>query len=1021
MVPFFQRKPVRIFLKVFKWCRVVVLLVVLLAVAALTYLQLVGLPDYLKKPLLGALRQRGFEAQFSDAHFTWGPSIVIENGSFSPTNVTTGPRLSAAWTQLDLNAAAFLRGRLHVQDFAVLKANLRIPIARTNEEPLLLTNVNLHVRLLTNSVAQLTDSGGWSRGIRIEINGEVRNFFSIRDWKFPLTAPPPGGATPAKPAEPSSRPSAWEIIQKIHFTGTPVLKLHFYADGLDRNTLRAEMEFSAASTDSPWGQCGPLYLRAACARLLNSGQAPFFQARFLAHEVTTPWAAGRNLTVSVDFSRVAGTNFSAELNLNGDELRTSWNSAGSSNWVRAANLDWDGTARLASPTFAPDMAAGEFHATEIASGWGSAASAALVLQARRADDPSRLDPAWGAWNQVKPLALDWQANATNVVTPKLKLDRVAIDGGWHAPKLTVSKLEAVMYRGHLNAGGVLDVASREVQTHAAVDFDPHQIEPLLTGPAQHWISLYDWKTPPQLKAGLRFVLPPWTNRMDSWPEDSRESVQLAGDFSIGQGAFRGVAVTSAQSHFSYTNRNWNVSGLRVAGAGGSLDLDYDGNELSHAYHFRFDSKLDPAVVLPLLTKSEQRTLGEFSFPDQPEIRGEVWGDWRDAATIGFSASLAAGHFLVRGETVNQLNAKVDFTNRFLRVSQLSVVHDTGRADIQQAGIDFGTNSLVVSLTNASSTMDPEPVRRALGKIAPPFMKEIHFDAPPKIIAFGSFVPANEPATDMHFFIQGKRFHWNNLTTDAVQGAVTYHGPKVVVSNVQAVIFGTGKAHGDLDIEWAQGQTGFNSDFSLTDINIGSLAQGLTGKTNKLEGVLDGQLALNAPYGASETNLFGHGWLHLHDGLLWDIKLFGVFSPVLSAIAPGSGESRAREANATFSITNGVFTTDNLEIHSSGFRLLYRGSIDTKKRLDARVEANLLRDTPLFGHFLSWMLSPVDKIFEYRVTGTLDKPVAKPLYIPKVFLDILRPFHSLRQMLPPPAAAKPTAPPAAPAQQPDNPK
>src|SRR5580658_401900 len=197
MVPFFQRKPVRIFLKVFKWCRVVVLLVVLLAVAALTYLQLVGLPDYLKKPLLGALRQRGFEAQFSDAHFTWGPSIVIENGSFSPTNLTTGPRLSAAWTQLDLNAAAFLRGRLHVQDFAVLKANLRIPIAPTNEEPLLLTNVNLHVRLLTNSVAQLTDSGGWSRGIRIEINGEVRNFFSIRDWKFPLAAPPPGAATSA--------------------------------------------------------------------------------------------------------------------------------------------------------------------------------------------------------------------------------------------------------------------------------------------------------------------------------------------------------------------------------------------------------------------------------------------------------------------------------------------------------------------------------------------------------------------------------------------------------------------------------------------------------------------------------------------------------------------------------------------------------------------------------------------------------------------------------------------------------
>ena len=49
----------RYFLTAFKWCRVTVLLLVLLFVAALAYLQLVGLPDFLKNPLLRALRQRG--------------------------------------------------------------------------------------------------------------------------------------------------------------------------------------------------------------------------------------------------------------------------------------------------------------------------------------------------------------------------------------------------------------------------------------------------------------------------------------------------------------------------------------------------------------------------------------------------------------------------------------------------------------------------------------------------------------------------------------------------------------------------------------------------------------------------------------------------------------------------------------------------------------------------------------------------------------------------------------------------
>jgi hypothetical protein len=306
------------------------------------------------------------------------------------------------------------------------------------------------------------------------------------------------------------------------------------------------------------------------------------------------------------------------------------------------------------------------------------------------------------------------------------------------------------------------------------------------------------------------------------------------------------------------------------------------------------------------------------------------------------------------------------------------------------------------------------------------MKEIHFDSPPLVKAAGSFIPGDDSGTDMHFSVQGDRFHWNGLTADSIKGAVDYHVRTVVVTNVQASLYKTGKVRGWTKIEWERRSTRFSSEATFKDIDLGALAQEMTTKGNRLEGMLDGQLALAAPYDASDTNLFGHGWLKLNNGLLWDIKLFGVFSPILNAIAPGSGDSRAHEASASFVITNGVLSTDNLEIRSSGFRLLYRGTIDTKKRLNAKVEANLLRDTPLFGHILSWMLTPVDKIFEYRVTGTLNKPITKPLYIPQAFLAMLRPFHSLKELLPPPSPSKPVSTPAAsppvnPASPPVNPK
>jgi hypothetical protein len=1011
MGSFFQRKPVRHFLTAFKWCRVTVLLVVFLLVAAFTYLQLVGLPDFLKDPLLRQLRQRGIDAQFASARLAWGPSIIIENASFSPTNQPTRARLSTGWTQLDLNADAFLHARLQVDSFEILKAGLRIPVFSSNQEPLSFTGVNLQATLLSNNLVRLTDGSAWFRGIHIQLNGDIRNFPSMRDWK--LFAPSLlAAAGQAKPAPPASSSTAWEILQKIQFTRTPALRLHFSGDGRDPNTLQAELEFNATGTQSPWGQCGPFHLRAACSHLLNSGHAPFFQARFTVRDVTTPWAAGRDLSTSIDFSRDAETNVSSLLHLAGHDVRTAWNSPSSSNWVRVANFQWNGTAALPAPTFEPDAVTGTLDATQIESGWGSVDSASLELQTRRADAPALPDPAWGQWNQIKPFLLDWQANATNILTAKLKLERVTVEGAWRPPQLTVNKLEAVMYRGHLNAGGVLDVASREVQARAAVDFDPHQISPLLTGPAQHWISLYDWEAPPKLAASLRFVLPPWTNRLEVWPEDSRESIQLAGDFSVGRGAFRGIAITSAQSHFSYTNHNWNVSDLRVAAADGSLNLDYAWNESAHSYHFQFDSSLDPAIALPLLTAPQQLTLREFSFSDKPEIQGDVWGDWRDAGSTGFAASLSTGHFLVRGETVDQLNAKVDYTNRVLRISQLILAHQTGRVEVPLADINFASNALVISMTNASSTLDPEPVRRALGKFAPPFMREVHFDSPPRVEASGSFIPGNDLGTDMRFFVQGDRFHWNKVTADSARGAVDYHVRTVNITNIQAAVFKTGAVQGWLNIEWEKRGTGFSSDFSFKDINLGTLAQEWTAKSNKIEGMLDGQLTLAAPFGGSDTNLFGSGRVLVHDGLLWDIKLFGAFSPILNAIAPGAGDSRAREASADFVITNGVLSTDDLQIHSKGFRLLYRGTIDSEKRLNARVEANLLRDTPVFGHLLSWMLTPVDKLFEYRVTGTLNKPVTKPLYIPKAFLALLRPFHSLRELLPPLPPAKTNSVPAA---------
>ena len=61
----------RILRRGFRWCRIVFLLLLLLAVGAFIYLNRVGLPNFLKTRLLAELRSHGLELEFQRVRLRW--------------------------------------------------------------------------------------------------------------------------------------------------------------------------------------------------------------------------------------------------------------------------------------------------------------------------------------------------------------------------------------------------------------------------------------------------------------------------------------------------------------------------------------------------------------------------------------------------------------------------------------------------------------------------------------------------------------------------------------------------------------------------------------------------------------------------------------------------------------------------------------------------------------------------------------------------------------------------------------
>src|ERR1051325_8742484 len=93
----------RIYLRRF---RITMLMVTFVLVSALVYLNQVGVPGFIKRPLLQKLRDRGVNLQFPRLRWRWHHGLVAENVTFGATNDAPGPKLWAEEARVPLNSAA---------------------------------------------------------------------------------------------------------------------------------------------------------------------------------------------------------------------------------------------------------------------------------------------------------------------------------------------------------------------------------------------------------------------------------------------------------------------------------------------------------------------------------------------------------------------------------------------------------------------------------------------------------------------------------------------------------------------------------------------------------------------------------------------------------------------------------------------------------------------------------------------------------------------------------------------------
>lgn len=986
----------------FRRFRIAVWLGVLTVVGCGLYLNQIGLPGFLKRPLLEQLRQRGVELEFTRLRLLWYRGIVAENVRFGRTREASSPSLAARRAELGLEGRALLRGRLHVDALTLHAGRFEWPVAETNAPAtaLIVEDIEARVSLLPGDEWSVEELSARFAGARLVLTGTLTNATALRERRL---------SQPAQPTEPHTTTQRLrklaQIIGRMSFATPPELRVFLAGDARDPNSFTARLTFAVPQAETPWGQVSGGQINARLFPATGSEHPPRAEVTLEAASARTPWAEADAVLANLDLG-VAGPELeraSARLELSIGQARTRWasltNAQLTARWVHAFT------------NAIPLSGEAELRAAAATTLWGGGQAARVAVSLAAATNAAPAGDDWAWWKHLQPHRLEWSVSLGELQADKLDAGALACHGSWLSPRLVISNLSARLPGGTLQSSAQLDVATRDASFEAVSDFEPHTLDPWLTEKTLRWLGKYTWAGPPHIRGAGTVRLPAWTNRAPDWRGEVVPTLQLAGEFAITNGAYLGVAADWARSHVSYTNMIWRLPDLEVGRPEGGLRLVHQADDRTRDYYWRIHSTMDVRAFRPLLSTNAQRGFDLLTFTTPPVVDGEVWGRFHAYDLVRGHGHVALSNFTFRGEAIAACETSLSYSNRLLEFFNPRVWRNAAEhAEAEGVALDFEADR--VFLTNVVSNVEPGPAARCIGPKTARSLAPYRFAQPPDLRLNGAVALHGNTGSDLRVDVAGGPFAWWKFNVPQISGTVFWRDQTVALTNVAMAFYG-GEAWGwgvfDMAVEPG---TDFRFSITATNAELRALIGDLNARTNRLEGKTSGTLTVTRANSEDWHSWTGYGDAQLRDGWIWEIPIFGVLSRPLDAVFPGLGNSRISEGRGEFILTNGVIYSSDLEMRALTMRLQYVGSVDLQGQVDATVQAELLRDTWVIGRLVSLALWPLSKMFEFKVTGALGNPQAEPLYIPKIFLTPLHPLRTLKGLMPENSANGTNAPPPA---------
>jgi len=984
----------------FRWCRLAVWLIVLAVLLAGLWFNRVGLPNFLKARLVAALSQRGVQLEFSRMRLSLVRGLVADDVRVGDGSQSRELTFGAKEIQLGLDYPALLRGRWQVDGLNVRNGTFTLAASRTNS--LSLTNVQTAWRFESEDTWVVDHFQADFAGCLVTLSGQIKHAPEIRNWKFFTSAPPtsePGGL------------ARWlqEISgmrSRFYLSGQPWLNLFVDGDARDIHSMSVRTEAQFPGVHCPWFSSRNLGL---AARLSAPADAP----------------------TNYDPAWGFWTNFQT--------LELEWTARAADLRVKTLTLD---TFEIGGNWHAPNLAIKKISA-ELAGG-GLDAEAVLDVAQRRLviTNDSNFDPHLLAewltekartqlqdimWTQPPRLRFDaaltlppwtnFPQNWREAVAPTVRLNGElaftnAVAGGrtldflrtkfsYENQYWKLASLEVAQGRTRLQFDGDADETAHDFNGHLRGTLEAATARPFLTASnLALYFNRFSFYDPLALDVGVQ-------GNWRDWKTLVVAGSIAATNFSLATLPPNHLDIDYLRTGISYTNQSWQISGLELAQGRTRMSAEAQTIGATGEFLGSLHGTFDAATIKPFLTNSKAIEGLDLLHLEEPlAFNLKAAGNWHNLGTLTATGSMALTNFSVRGQPADRVTGDFSYTNLNLILfhPQLFRASGTQMMKADTVTLDFRHGRLF--FTNGFSTVDPLYVVRCIGPKTTETVEPYHFPEPPTARVDGCSPMRDVKEmdelddADLTFIIlKPTPFQWQQLRSPGLTGTIHWHGQQLILTDIEGETYG-GRGRGNAHFYFKPGHSDadFNFAIAVTNLNLHLLAADLSSPTNPLEGSVSGELTVTNGNSATWRSWNGYGDAQMHNGLLWNIPIFGVASDALNLFSPGLGNSRATDATVTFGLTNGVIYSDLLEMHTPTMRLEYSGTVDLAQNVNARVTAKLLRNAPVVGSVVSTVLWPVSKIFECQVTGDLAHPKVTPLWLPTPVSNMLMlPLHPLRSI------------------------